>query len=54
MAVNIFHDSTSKIPKSDRQIVRVNMEEDELQGQKSHLPNQYKSEILSIQHVKGK
>jgi len=30
------------------------MEQDDIQGQKGHLPNQYKSDILSIQHVASK
>lgn len=54
MSVDIFRNSTTKMPKSDRQIVRVDMEQDDIQGQKSHLPNQMKSEILSIQHVTSK
>lgn len=51
MAVNIFQNPAMKVPKEDKQIVRVNMEQDDLQGRKDHLPNQMKSEILSIQHV---
>lgn len=54
MAVNIFRNATMKVPKEDKQIVRVDMEQDDLQGRKDHLPNQYKSEILSIQHVPSK
>jgi hypothetical protein len=54
MAVDIFRNPTTKLPKSDKQIVRVDMEEDQIQGQKGHLPNQMKSEILSIQHVSSK
>jgi hypothetical protein len=54
MSVDIFRNPTMKLPKSDKQIVRVDMEQDDIQGQKSHLPNQYKSEILSIQHVSSK
>lgn len=49
--VDIFKNSTQKLPKSDKQIVRVSMEEDELQGRKDHLPNKEKSDILSIKHV---
>ena len=51
MAVDIFKNSTMKLPKSDKQIVRVDMEQDDLQGRKDHLPNQDKSDILSISHV---
>lgn len=54
MAVDIFRNPTTKLPKSDKQIVRVDMEQDDLQGRKDHLPNQYKSDILNIQHVPSK
>jgi hypothetical protein len=54
MAVDIFRNPTMKLPKSDQQIVRVDMEQDDLIGRKDHLPNQMKSEILSIQHVSSK
>jgi hypothetical protein len=54
MAVDIFRNPTMKLPKSDKQIIRVDMEEDQIQGQKQHLPGQMKSEILSIQHVSSK
>ena len=51
MAVDIFHDSTKTVPRSDRQIVRVDMEELQIGGRKSHLPAQGMSEDLSIVHV---
>lgn len=51
MSVNIFQNPSMRIPKEDKQIVRVNMEEDQIQGRKDHLPNKYKSEVLTIQHV---
>lgn len=54
MAVDIFKNSTSKLPKSDPQIIRVNMEQDELTGRKEHLPGQEKSSILSVQHVSSR
>jgi hypothetical protein len=54
MAVDIFRNPTMKLPKSDQQIVRVDMEQDDLIGRKDHLPNQMKSDILSIQHVSSK
>lgn len=54
MSVNVFYNPTMKVPKDDKQIVRVNMEQDDLIGRKDHLPNQYKSEVLSIQHVPSK
>ena len=48
---NIFQDSTKSVPKSDEQIVRVNMEEIEIGGRKSHLPAQAKSGVLGVSHV---
>ena len=48
--MDIFKNPTSSIPKQDNQIVRVNMEEQEIGGRKSHLPSSQKND-LSIQHV---
>lgn len=49
--MNIFQNPAKAIPKSDAQIVRVDMEQDELQGRKSHLPSQMKSPDMGISHV---
>ena len=49
--VNIFQNSAKSIPTSDEQIVRVGMEEIEIQGRKSHLPKSMKSGVLSINHT---
>lgn len=51
MAQNIFQDSTKSVPKSDAQIVRVDMEQQDIGGRKSSLPSQQKSPDLSIEHV---
>lgn len=48
---NIFRNSTSSIPKSDPQIVRVDMESSDIGGRKSHLPGQMKSDSLGVSHV---
>ena len=49
---NIFHDPAKTLPqKADDQIVRVNMEEIEIGGRKSHLPAQMKSGKMQISHV---
>ena len=48
---NIFRDPTSKVPTSDSQIVRVDMEQQEIGGRKSHLPPQHHEPNLSITHV---
>lgn len=49
--VDIFRDSTKSIPSSDPQVIRVNMEELEIGGRKSHLPSQDKSSAMTVQHV---
>jgi len=53
MATNLFQDATKAIPmKADAQIVRVDMEEQQIGGRKSHLPKEGpKSPDLSILHV---
>ena len=49
--MEIFHNPVKSIPTSDEQIVRVGMEQDDIQGRKSHLPAQQKSGVLTISHV---
>jgi len=49
--VNIFVNETKKLPTSDSQIVRVDMEQIDIGGRKSHLPSQSKSDVLPISHV---
>jgi len=51
MAVDIFHNATKGVPKSDGQIVRVDMETQEIGGRKSDLPTQGRNPDLSIKHV---
>lgn len=52
--VDVFHPtSKTKIPKSDPQIVRVDMTEADIGGRKSHMPNAAKSDKMSITHVSG-
>jgi len=52
---NIFQDSTKSIPKRpDGQTVRVDMEQIDIGGRKSHLPKEGKSPDLSISHVPNK
>ncbi len=48
---DIFQNNTKNLPKSDPQIVRVDMEQSDIGGRKSHLPGQEKSDKLSISHV---
>lgn len=48
---DIFRDTTKKVPTSDAQIVRVDMEQMGIGGRKSHLPPQSKESDLSITHV---
>jgi hypothetical protein len=51
MSVNLFQNSAKSIPTSDSQIVRVDMEEMQIGGRKSHLPGQQKSEKMTIDHT---
>ena len=51
MAIDIFHDSTKSVPKSDPQIVRVSMEENEIGGRKDNLPPPMIPGEMSILHV---
>lgn len=49
--VNIFQNSAKSIPTSDAQIVRVDMEQIDIGGRKSHLPGQSKSPEMTLSHV---
>lgn len=49
--LNIFQDPTKSVPRSDGQIVRVTMEENQIGGRKDNLPAQSKSDVASIVHV---
>lgn len=49
---NVFQDPTKTIPKgNDSQIVRVPMDQLDVGGRKSHLPNSQKSGDMAISHV---
>lgn len=49
--VNLFQNPAMTIPKSDGQIIRVDMEQLDIGGRKSHLPNSMKADSMSISHV---
>jgi hypothetical protein len=49
--VNIFQNSAKSIPKSDEQLIRVDMEENQIGGRKSHLPAQSKADSMTLSHV---
>ena len=49
--MNLFQNPAKTIPTSDEQIVRVNMEQNDIGGRKSHLPTQSKSGVLGVSHV---
>ncbi len=51
MAASIFQDRTAKVPSNDGQIIRVNMEDQEIGGRKSHLPSESRSPSMGIDHV---
>lgn len=48
---DIFRDSTRSIPTKDPQIVRVDMEQQEIGGRMSALPTKGKSDKMNITHV---
>lgn len=51
MAIDIFKDSTKSVPTSDPQIVRVDMEQQDIGGRKSHLPKSSTSPDMAITHI---
>lgn len=51
--MNIFQDSTKSVPKQDAQVVRVDMEQLDIGGRKSHLPSEGKSQDMTVTHVGG-
>jgi hypothetical protein len=51
MATNIFVDNTKSLPKSDAQIVRISMKENEIAGRKDHVPTPSMGRDMAIQHV---
>lgn len=48
---DIFRDATKSVPTQDAQIVRVDMEEQQIGGRKSHLPAKQSSPDMAISHV---
>lgn len=48
---DLFQNSTKTLPKSDDQIIRIDMDKSDIGGRKSHLPSQEKNSELSIAHV---
>ena len=50
MSINVFQDTTKSIPKSDEQIVRVDMQEQQIGGRLSSLPMQNKNDVM-LSHV---
>jgi hypothetical protein len=49
--VNLFQNSAKSVPTSDEQIVRVDMEEEQIGGRKSHLPSKQMSPSMAVSHV---
>lgn len=49
--VDIFRDNTKSLPKSDQQIVRVPMKQNEIGGRTDHIPSPSMGGDMSIQHV---
>lgn len=51
--IDVFKNNMKSIPESDAQIVRVDMNQLDIGGRKSHLPAQQKESNLGISHVGG-
>jgi YbbR domain-containing protein len=49
--MDIFKNPATKIPMNDPMVVRVDMEELQIGGRKSHLPAKHVENDLSISHV---
>jgi len=49
--MNIFQNATKSVPTKDAQIVRVDMEEQQIGGRKSALPAASRSDAMAIEHV---
>lgn len=52
MSVNPFVNSTKNLPKSDSQIIRVPMDQEDIGGRKSHLPAK-DANRMTLKHVGG-
>ncbi len=54
MAVDVFHDKTSSIPKGgDSRIERIDFEKSDIGARKSHVSKGFHKSEYSIKHVKG-
>jgi hypothetical protein len=49
--MDVFRDNTKAIPKSDPQVVRVDMKEQGIGGRLSHLPKGGSSDTLKVSHT---
>jgi hypothetical protein len=49
--MDIFKNPAKSIPTSDEQIVRVDMEQIDIAGRKSHLPAQHTEGKLGVSHI---
>lgn len=50
MSVNPFVNGTKALPKSDAQIIRIPMDQEDIGGRKAHLPAKDKNS-MTIKHV---
>lgn len=49
--MSVFQNNTKSLPERDAQIVRVDMEQLDIGGRKSSLPEGSRSENMAIRHV---
>lgn len=50
---DLFHDSTSTVPKSDPRIHRIEFDKEDIGARKSHISGVATKNNMGIQHVKG-
>ena len=53
MKSDVFHDSTSTVPKSDSRIHRIDFDKEDLGARKSHTSGAAKTNTYGVQHIKG-
>jgi hypothetical protein len=53
MSVDVFHDPSKSIPKSDPRIITQEFDKQDIGARKSHLPRLGKNDLV-IQHIKSK
>lgn len=50
---DLFHDTTSTVPRSDPRIVRIELNKEDIGARPSHISNLHPKNSYGIQHVKA-